>query len=168
LGPRIDYAIDGVHEVTRPIPEPAYHVVHHTSPGVVVNHVVDHYPAPIPEVTHVHHHHKNGVHTHSVVSGCHGPSCKFEQIVKSHHHFHEAHVHHHHHNTEEPDLETKVLAAAALDKLNKPNNELKEMATKALNKIETDEKVKAAAEAGAAAGYQKASSEMGGGGITDE
>ena len=42
------------------------------------------------------------------------------------------------------------------------------MATKALNKIETDEKVKAAAEAGAAAGYQKASSEMGGGGITDE
>ena len=32
LRPRIDYAIDGVHEVTRPIPEPAYHVVHHTTP----------------------------------------------------------------------------------------------------------------------------------------
>jgi len=72
-------------------------------------------------VTHVHHHHKHGVHTTSVVSGCHGPECKFEKIVKSHHVFHNAPVvHHHHHHTEEPDLETKVLASAALDKLNKP------------------------------------------------
>lgn len=42
------------------------------------------------------------------------------------------------------------------------------MAQKALDKINTDEKVKAAAEAGAAAGYQKAAAEMGGGGITEE
>jgi len=137
LRPRIDYAIDGVHEVTRPIAEPVYHVIHHQVPEVVVNHVVDHYPTPVAHVHHCHHC-KNGKHVHTTsvvtpVSGCHGPSCKFEKIVKEHHVFHDApvpvvHHHHHHHHKEEPDLETKVLAAAALDKLNKPEKELKDMA----------------------------------------
>ena len=153
MRPRIDYAIEGVHEIARPIPE-AIHIVHHHNPYPAYEYSTP-YPvvyAPPPAVVESHHHYKNGKHTHSttkvvlsknshsVVSGCHGPSCAFEKIVNAHHVFHDGPIpapvivqpsvehHHHHHHKEEPDLETKVLAAAALDKINKPEEELKKMA----------------------------------------
>lgn len=53
---------------------------------------------------------------------------------------------------EEPDLATRVLAGAALDKIQKPEEELKDMAQKALDKINSEESVNKAAAAGAVAG----------------
>lgn len=53
---------------------------------------------------------------------------------------------------EEPDLVTKVLAGAALDKVSNKDEELKDMAQKALTKINGEEATDQAAAAGAVAG----------------
>jgi hypothetical protein len=164
LSPRIDAAISGVNELLTPIPYVQHNIVQHESPNVVVHDVYD---APM-----------NGCGYYT--TGCGGvvgapfqyapaqftsapiavaAPVRVNHVHHNHHVKHTKHVHHVHHvHHKKEDLELKLMAGAALDKINQkdeaekiksmaaaalvktniPEPSLKEMATKALSKLSND------------------------------